>query len=80
MKILAKTRSIGGSLVVIIPKEIVKEESIIEGELVKIKVEKVKKDFFGVFKGIGPFKQEDKLKSHFDKSLKYKKSKDHPTR
>lgn len=61
METLTRTRAIGGSLVVTIPKEIVKEESIGEGELVKIKVEKVKKSGFGLFKGIGKFTQKDEL-------------------
>ena len=66
MEILTRTRAVGGSLVVTIPKEVVDENSIKEGELVKIKVEKVKKDFFGVLKGVGPFTSEDELKSHFE--------------
>ena len=63
MKSLTRTRAIGGSLVVTIPKEIVKEQSLNEGELVEIEVDKVKRDFFGAFKGIGPFTKEDELDS-----------------
>jgi len=61
MKALTRTRTIGGSLVVTIPINIVKEQSIRENELVEIEVEKIKKDFFGRFKGIGPFTKEDEL-------------------
>lgn len=61
MKTLTRTRAIGGSLVVTIPKELVKEKSLDEGQLVEIEVEKVKKDFFGAFKGIGPFTKKDEL-------------------
>jgi len=61
MKTLTRTRAIGGSLIVTIPKEIVKEKSLAKGELVEIEIEKVKKDFFGAFKGIGPFTKEDEL-------------------
>lgn len=66
MKALTRTRVIGGSLVVTIPKEIVKEESIQEGELVEIELAKIKKDFFGALKGIGPFTEEDKLKEQLE--------------
>ncbi len=62
MKTITRTRAVGGSLVVTIPKEIVREESLKENELVEIKVEKVKRDFFGAFKGIGPFTKEDRMK------------------
>lgn len=61
MKILSRTRAIGGSLIVTIPREVVKEESLQEGELVEIEVRKPKKDFFGALKGIGPFTKEDEL-------------------
>ena len=67
MKTLTRTRAIGGSLVVTIPREIVKKESIKEGELVEMEIKKSRKDFFGVLKGIGSFTKEDELKSHFDK-------------
>lgn len=61
MKALTRTRAIGGSLVVTIPKEIVKEELILENELVEINVEKVRKDGFGLLKGVGRFTEEDEL-------------------
>jgi len=52
MKLISKARAIGGSLVVTLPIEIVKEEGIREGELVEIEVKKRKKDFFGVLRAI----------------------------
>lgn len=61
MKTLTRTRAIGGSLVITIPKEIVREKSIQEGELVEIEVEKLKKDFFGTLKGIGSFTEKDRM-------------------
>jgi len=64
METITRTRKIGGSLMVTLPKEIVKEEGIREGELVKIEVEKVKKSYFGALKGIGSFTEEDELKGH----------------
>lgn len=53
-----RTRAIGGSIVVRIPKDIVKEENIREGELVKIEVEKLRKSYFGALKGMKPYKKE----------------------
>ncbi|MDP4012467.1 MAG: hypothetical protein Q8R00_02575 [Candidatus Nanoarchaeia archaeon] len=61
MEALAKTRKLGGSLIVTIPKAVVEHEDIGENQVVKINVKKVKKDFFGAFKGIGPFTKEDEL-------------------
>ena len=66
MKALTKTRAIGGSLVVTIPKEIVKDEMLIEGEVVEVEVKKRKKDYFGALKGIGKFTEEDKAKGQLD--------------
>lgn len=60
MKTITRTRSVGGSLIVTIPKEIVKEESLREGELVEIELEKVRKSGFGALKGIGRFTDKDR--------------------
>ncbi|MEK6936554.1 MAG: hypothetical protein AABW58_00620 [Nanoarchaeota archaeon] len=60
MESITKLRKIGGSLVATIPKNIVELEGLNEGQAVKIKVEKVKKSFFGAAKGIGSFTKEDK--------------------
>ena len=64
MKALARTRKIGGSVVVTIPKVIVEEEQIQPGELISIDVEKPRKSYFGALKGIGPFKKEDTWDVH----------------
>jgi antitoxin component of MazEF toxin-antitoxin module len=61
---LAKTRKVGGSLVVTLPKELVETEKIKEGEIIKIKVKKLRKNGFGLLKGVGPFTAEDELKTH----------------
>ena len=66
MKALTRTRSIGGSLVVTVPKEVVREESLKTDELVEIEIEKVRKDFFGALRGIGPFTKEDELKGQLE--------------
>jgi hypothetical protein len=61
MKSISRTRSIGGSLIVTIPREVVKKESLQEGEIVRIEIKKIKNDFFGELKGIGSFEKEDRL-------------------
>ncbi len=61
---LVKTRKVGGSIVVSIPKEATEQEGIREGELVEIEVKKAKKDWFGALKGIGSFSKEDELDTH----------------
>lgn len=64
MKALARARSIGGSVVVTIPREIVVEERILPGELLEVQVRKIQKSFFGLAKGIGPFTLEDEMTTH----------------
>jgi len=65
---VVKTRKLGGSLFVRIPKEIADKEGISEGEDVNITVtkpKKTKKNWFGVFKGrLGPFTKADELDVH----------------
>ena len=66
MKTLSRTRTIGGSLVITIPKEVVREKDIREGELLEFEVEKAKKDFFGALKGIGSFTEKDELRGQLE--------------
>ena len=66
MKSLARIRKIGGSLMVRIPKEIVREESLVEGELVEVNVDKVIKSGFGILKGMRSFTQKDELIGQLD--------------
>jgi len=61
MKSLTRTRSVGGSLIITIPSEIVKNEMIFENEVVEVEVKKAKQDFFGTLRGIGPFTRDDKI-------------------
>lgn len=61
---IAKTRKVGGSLVVTLPKELVESKKIKEGEIVEIRVTKVRKDGFGVLKGMKRFTAEDELATH----------------
>lgn len=68
MKTITRTRKIGGSLVVTIPNEIVKEEGILEGEIIEIDIEKPRRDFFGALKGIGSFTKEDEFKGQLEEN------------
>jgi len=61
LKSVSRIRSIGGSLVITIPKEIVKEKSLREGELIELELEKTKQNFFGALKGIGSFTRQDRM-------------------
>lgn len=63
-RVLAKTRRVGGSIVVSIPKEVTEQEGIREGELVELEVRKAKKDWFGATRGVGPFTKQDELDAH----------------
>ena len=60
-KALVKTRKIGGSIVVRIPKELVEHEGIREGELVELEVQRARKDWFGAFPTLKPFSREEEL-------------------
>ena len=63
-KALTKTRKVGGSLVVTLPKELVESQKIREGEVVEVTVRKFRKEGFGVLKGVKPFTAEDELTTH----------------
>lgn len=59
MEGITKLRKVGGSIVATVPKKVIELEGLIPGQTVKIKVEKIKKSFFGAAKGIGSFTKED---------------------
>ena len=59
MESITKLRKVGGSIVATVPKKIIELERLMPGQIVKIKVEKIKKSFFGAAKGIGSFTKED---------------------
>ena len=48
MEALIKTRKIGGSLVITIPRVIVEEEGLMPNQIVEINVKKIKKSGFGI--------------------------------
>ena len=70
MKMITKTKKVGGSLMVVVPKKMIDAANIKEGEEVEIEVRKVKKKdfrkYFGAFKGVGPWTKEDRFDSHYD--------------
>ena len=49
---------------VTLPKELVESKKIKAGEIVEIRVKKLRKDGFGILKGVGPFTVEDELTAH----------------
>lgn len=59
MESITKLRKVGGSIVATVPKKIIELEGLMPGQIVKIKVEKIKKSFFGAAKGVGSFTKED---------------------
>jgi antitoxin component of MazEF toxin-antitoxin module len=63
---LTKTRKVGGSLVVTLPKELVETQKIKENQYVEITVKKCRKNGFGIFKGMAPFTVEDELKGQLE--------------
>ncbi len=63
-KALVKTRRIGGSIMVRIPKELVEQEDIREGELLELEVRKAEKDWFATLPRLKPFTREEELDSH----------------
>ncbi len=63
-KALTKARRVGGSIMVRIPKELVEQEEIREGELLEVDVRKARKSWFGALPGAGPFTREDELDVH----------------
>lgn len=63
-RVLVKTRKVGGSIMVRIPKEAAEQEGIEAGELVELEVRKARKDWFGALEGVGSFSREDELDTH----------------
>ncbi len=59
MESITKLRKVGGSIVATVPKKIIELEGLMPGQIVKIKIEKIKKSFFGAAKGVGSFTKED---------------------
>ena len=65
LKSIARTRKIGGSLVVTIPKEIVKEEQLEENQIIEISIKKPRRNYFGIFKEKISFTDKDRMEDRF---------------
>jgi antitoxin component of MazEF toxin-antitoxin module len=63
VKCLTKTRRIGGSIVVTLPKELVETLKIKENEFLEISVKKCRKNGFGALRGMRPFTVKDEMKA-----------------
>jgi AbrB family looped-hinge helix DNA binding protein len=61
MSFVSNTVSVGGSIMVTIPKQVAELLNIHPNEPVEIEVKKVKVRGFGMFRGIGRFTKEDEL-------------------
>lgn len=59
MAAITRIRALGGSLAVTIPVELVREKGLHANQEVEIEIKKVKKDYFGALKGIGPYNREE---------------------
>ncbi|MBI2576205.1 hypothetical protein HYV84_03255 [Candidatus Woesearchaeota archaeon] len=64
METIAKTRTLGGSLIVTIPKNVVEVEGLHADEVVAIDIKKVKKSYKGIMPGLGHLEPGDKLDTH----------------
>jgi antitoxin component of MazEF toxin-antitoxin module len=66
MNSLAKTRRLGGSIIVTIPKELVDAEDIAPDQLVQITVSKARRSGFGIAKRLTPMTKDDKLRGQLE--------------
>jgi len=60
-----RAKRVGGSIMVRLPKEVVEQEDIHEGEMVEVDVKKAERSGFGIDPNIGPMTREDELDTHF---------------
>ena len=61
MEDLVKVRKVGGSLMVVVPKEIVASLGVEANTKLRVDFKKPRLDFFGKYKGVGEFTQEDRF-------------------
>ncbi len=60
MRATVKTKRVGGSLMVTLPKDLVDLLGLVEGEPVDLEVRRPRQDYLGVLRGVGPFREEDR--------------------
>jgi antitoxin component of MazEF toxin-antitoxin module len=63
VRALAKAKRVGGSIMVRLPKEVVQQEDIHEGEMIELDVKKARRQWFGVTPQISEFTHEDELEN-----------------
>ena len=67
MEAITKTRKLGGSLVVTVPRIVVEHENLMEDQTVTIDIKKLRRSGFGISKGKTSFSKEDKFIGQFEK-------------
>ena len=60
---LSRARKVGGSIMVRLPKEVVQQEGIHEGEMLELDVKKARKAWFGATPKLSAFTRADELDS-----------------
>ena len=60
MEVVSKARRVGGSMMVVIPKEVVREQRIRAGQLVRLDLKLKKPSFLGIARGVGSRSEDDK--------------------
>ncbi|MBI4148292.1 AbrB/MazE/SpoVT family DNA-binding domain-containing protein [Candidatus Woesearchaeota archaeon] len=68
LTVMARTRRVGGSLMVTIPKDVVDLAGVHPDDYVELHLRKVKKSYRGILKCIGSLRKEEKLDVHEDYS------------
>ena len=58
--VLTKTRRVGGSVMVTLPKDAVETLGVEEGEIVEITIRLPRKSYLGALRGIGTFSEKDR--------------------
>ena len=66
MEVVAKTRKVGGSLMISIPKAVVEKEDLKSDQLVKVRIEPVLKSGFGIVRDLPSFKKSDRFRGQLE--------------
>lgn len=61
MEFFSRTKRIGGSLMMTIPRSAAKELGLWENETIEVKITKHKKSFFGAFPWLSKYSEKDRL-------------------
>ncbi len=64
---IVKAKKIGGSIMILVQKDIIDIEKINEGDTLQVSIKKIKPSFFGAFPTLTPFdKEKDRARSKYD--------------